>query len=103
MPRCRFRATGMDSSKRLQRATILTMELPPPPTKPDIPPGWRRLWQPRRGIFWMVLAFNALSSVLGGVLRSDVLSPVGMALVGGLALLNALAGMWLMVRMLRGE
>lgn len=74
----------------------------PTPTTP-IPRGWRRLWQPRRGIFWMVLAFNALSSVLGGVLRSDVLSPVGMALVGSLALLNALAGMWLMVRMLKGD
>ena len=51
----------------------------------------------------MMVAFNVISSVLGGVLRSDVLSPVGMALVGGLALMNALAGMWLMVRMLKGE
>lgn len=50
-----------------------------------------------------MLAFNALSSVMGVVLRSDVLSPTGMAVVGVLALGNALAGMWLMVRMLKGE
>ena len=79
------------------------MENPPLSNKSDIQPGWRRLWQPRRGVFWMMVAFNVISSVLGGVLRSDVLSPVGMALVGGLALMNALAGMWLMVRMLKGE
>ena len=74
----------------------------PTPTTP-IPRGWRRLWQPRRAVFWLMLAFNALSSVMGGVLRSDLLSPAGMAVVGVLALGNALAGMWLMLRMLKGE
>ena len=29
----------------------------------------RRLWQPRRGLFWLVLAFNALSSVLAWYLH----------------------------------
>ena len=27
-------------------------------------PAWRRLWQPRRGVFWLMLAFNLLSSLM---------------------------------------
>ena len=70
---------------------------------PPRPAGWRRLWQPRRGVFWLMLGFNLLSSLMAGVLRSEVLSPTGTALVGLLALTNALAGMWLAVRLLKGE
>ena len=65
--------------------------------------GLARLWQPRRGVFWLMVGFNLLSSFMGGVLRSDMLSPVGMAVVGVFALTNALAGMWLAWRLLRGD
>ena len=67
------------------------------------PRGLRRLWQPRRGVFWLMVGFNLLSSAMGAVLRSDVLSGLGLALVGGLALANALAGMWIAWRLLRGD
>ena len=79
----------------------------PPAHMPDVlpprPTGWRRLWQPQRGVFWLMLGFNLLSSFMAGVLRSDLLSPAGSLVVGLLALTNALAGMWLAVRLLKGE
>lgn len=31
---------------------------------PFQPSSLRRLWQPRRGLFWVMLAFNLLSSAL---------------------------------------
>lgn len=65
--------------------------------------SWGRLWQPRRGVFWLMLAFNALSSLMTWALRSDMLSTAGMVVVTVLALGNCLAGMWLAVRLLRGE
>lgn len=56
----------------------------------------RRVWQPRRGLFWLMLAFNALSSVLAWVLH--LLQPTGGLLVGLtlLALANAAMGWWLL-------
>jgi hypothetical protein len=54
-------------------------------------------------VFWLMVGFNLLSSFMGGVLRSDMLSPVGMAVVAVFALTNALAGMWLAWRLLRGD
>ncbi len=65
--------------------------------------GFVRLWQPRRGLFWLMVAFNLLSSFMGGVLRSDMLSPLGMAVVGVFASGNALAGTWLAWRLWRGD
>lgn len=66
-------------------------------------PAWQRLWQPRRGVFWLMLAFNLLSSVLAWVLRSTPLNTLGLVVVGLLALANALAGLWLTARLWRGE
>ncbi|MEX1166185.1 MAG: hypothetical protein WEK74_04840 [Hydrogenophaga sp.] len=56
----------------------------------------RRLWQPRRGLFWLMLAFNALSSVLGWTLHW--VQPTGALLVmlTLFALANALMGWWLL-------
>lgn len=66
-------------------------------------PAWRRLWQPRRGVFWLMLAFNLLSSLMAWVLRSFPLTTVGLLLVGLLALANAGAGLWLAARLWRGD
>lgn len=65
--------------------------------------GLLRLWQPRRGVFWLMVGFNLLSTFMSGVLRSELLSPLGMAVVGVFALGNAVAGMWLAWRLLRGD
>ncbi len=65
--------------------------------------AFRRLWQPRRGVFWLMLAFNALSSVMAWALRSEMLSTAGMLVAALLALGNCLAGMWLALRLARGE
>lgn len=53
----------------------------------------RRLWQPRNPLFWMMLAFNVLSSVLGWMMRALPLNGLGLTLVGVLALGNVLMGL----------
>lgn len=70
---------------------------------PGAQKGLARLWQPRRTLFWLMVAVNLLSTLWGWLLRSDTLNTLGMAVVGVLALSNALAGMWLAWRMLRGD
>ncbi len=62
-----------------------------------------RLWQPRRGVWWLMLSFNVLSSGFAWALRALPLSTTGLLIFGGLGLVNALAGMWITVRLLRGE
>jgi hypothetical protein len=56
----------------------------------------RRVWQPQRGLFWLMLAFNALSSVLAWTLH--LLQPTGglLVLLTLLALSNAVMGWWLL-------
>ncbi len=70
---------------------------------PSQTPAWRRLWQPRRGAFWLMVAFNLLSSLMAWVLRTAPLNTTGLLLVGLLGLANALAGLWLAARLWRGE
>jgi uncharacterized membrane protein HdeD (DUF308 family) len=55
-----------------------------------------RLWQPRRGLFWLMLAFNALSSVLAWALH--LMQPTGalLVLLTLFALGNVLMGWWLL-------
>jgi hypothetical protein len=53
----------------------------------------RRLWQPRNPLFWMMLGFNALSSVCTWVLRSQPLNMFGLLLVGSVALINVACGL----------
>ncbi len=63
----------------------------------------KRLWQPRNPMFWLMLAFNGLSSVMAWVLHLG--QPTG-AMLWGLTLLalgNALAGMGLLWRLWADE
>jgi hypothetical protein len=55
-----------------------------------------RLWQPKRGLFWLMLVFNAMSSVLAWVLHW--MQPTGSILIvlTLLTLGNAGMGWWLL-------
>lgn len=60
-----------------------------------------RLWQPRRGLFWLMLAFNLLSSLCTWALRALPLNTLGLALLTGVALANVGCGLvaaWLLLR-----
>ncbi len=62
---------------------------------------FKRLWQPRRGLFWMMLAFNALSSLCSWALRALPLNTAGLLLISGVALLNVgfgLVAAWQLMR-----
>ncbi len=53
-----------------------------------------RLWQPGRALFWLMVAFNVLSSVGSYVMRNGSLSDAGMLLVGCVSLINVAGGLW---------
>ncbi len=61
---------------------------------------WRRLWQPRRPLFWLWVAFSALSSVFGWALRLPGLTDAGVVLFGLLALANVAASLVVLWRLL---
>ena len=63
---------------------------------------WRRLWQPRSGLFWQMLAFNLFSSLCAWALRSLPLNGAGVLLVGVLGLANCGFGLWAAWRLLQG-
>jgi 4-hydroxybenzoate polyprenyltransferase len=59
-----------------------------------------RLLQPRKPAFWLMLALNLLSAVLGWVVQTQQLNLLGSVLVAGFAIGNAILGMrlaWLLV------
>lgn len=56
----------------------------------------RRVWQPHRGLFWLMLAFNGLSSVLGWTLHLAQPTGAVLVLLTVFALANALMGWWLL-------
>jgi len=61
----------------------------------------KRLWQPRRGLFWMMVMFNVLSSVCTYAMRAYPLNRVGMLLLAFVALLNVAFGLlaaWQLMR-----
>lgn len=62
-----------------------------------------RLWQPRRAVFWMMVMFNLLSSGFTLAMRALPLSDTGMVIFAALAIVNSLCGLWLAVRLLKGE
>jgi hypothetical protein len=62
-----------------------------------------RLWQPRRPIWWLMLGFNVLSSGFAWALRALPLTPTGLVVFGLLGIGNALCGMWIAARLLRGD
>lgn len=75
-------------------------------SSPPAPPSrWKlaRLWQPRRAVFWTMVGFNVLSSWFAWGLRALPLNETGTLLFGGLGLANALCGLWLAARLMRGE
>lgn len=60
-----------------------------------------RLWQPTRGLFWMMVFFNAMSSVCTYAMRALPLNTVGMLLLAFVALMNVACGLavaWMLVR-----
>jgi hypothetical protein len=62
-----------------------------------------RLYQPRNPLFWIMLALNVLSYALAWIVHNRALNTLGMLLVGGFALVNAVLGMWLMWRLVKTE
>ena len=53
----------------------------------------RRLWQPSKPLFWMMLGFNLLSSVCTWALQTQPLNGFGLLLLSGIALLNVAMGL----------
>lgn len=62
-----------------------------------------RLWQPRNPAFWLLVVLNLLSVVISLIVRSRDLSPVIALVLGAFALGNALLGLAIAWRMMRGE
>ena len=60
-----------------------------------------RLYQPSNPLFWLMVALNVLSYALAWIVQNRALNRLGMLLVGGFALVNAVIGMWLMWRLLK--
>ena len=60
-----------------------------------------RLYQPNNPLFWLMMALNALSFGLAWIVQNRALNTLGMLLVGGFALANAVLGMWLMWRLVK--
>ena len=58
-----------------------------------------RIYQPRNPLFWIMLALNALSYALAWIVQNRSLNTLGMLLVGGFALVNAVLGIWLLWRL----
>ncbi len=63
----------------------------------------RRLWQPRKGLFWMMLGFNALSSLCTWAMRALPLNTLGLLLIGAIALLNVAFGLLAAWKLMRGD
>ena len=63
----------------------------------------RRLWQPSKPLFWMMVAFNALSSLCTWVLRALPLNTLGLLLVGTMALINVTFGLLAAWKLMQGE
>ncbi len=61
-----------------------------------------RIYQPRNPMFWLMVAFNVLSWVLGWITHTVSLNLVGSLLVTGFAIGNAVIGAWLAWRLVNG-
>jgi hypothetical protein len=62
-----------------------------------------RLYQPRNPAFWLMVAFNLMSTLLAWVARTYALAPAVSLLLAGIAIGNALIGLWLMQRLMRDK
>ena len=59
----------------------------------------KRLWQPRNPLFWLMLVFNGLSSVMAWTLQLVPLTGPARGMLAVLALGNAAAGAVLLWRL----
>ena len=64
---------------------------------------WRRIWQPRRGLFWLMLGFNLLSSLCAWALRTLPLNTAGQLLLAFVAAFNVAFGLLAAWQLLREE
>lgn len=62
-----------------------------------------RLWQPDKPLFWLMLAFNVLSSVCAWMMRTLPLSTPAQWLVGTVALGNVALGLLAAWRLMQEE
>lgn len=60
-----------------------------------------RLYQPRNPLFWIMVALNVLSYALAWIVQNRALNTLGMVVVGGFALVNAVIGMCLMWQLVK--
>ena len=58
-----------------------------------------RIYQPRNPLFWVMMALNVLSYALAWIVQNRSLNTLGMFVVAGFALVNAVMGMWLLWRL----
>jgi hypothetical protein len=65
--------------------------------------AFERLFQPRKPLFWVAVAFNLLSAVMVLALHSGVLSPVAQWVTALLALANNVLGGWAVWRLWRDD
>ncbi len=63
----------------------------------------RRLWQPKRAMFWMMVLFNLLSSACTYVMQTWPLNTMGLLVVGMVALMNVACGLLAALSLLREE
>ena len=61
----------------------------------------RWIYQPRNPLFWLMLLLNLLSYALAWIVQNRALNALGMLLVGGFALINAVVGTWLLWRLMQ--
>jgi len=62
-----------------------------------------RIYQPRNPVFWLLIGFNLMSTALAWIARSYDLAPLPALVVAGLAVANAVIGLFLMLRLMREE
>lgn len=58
-----------------------------------------RIYQPSNPLFWVMLALNLMSLVLGWVTHNQSLNALASVLVGGFAIGNAVLGSWIAWRL----
>ncbi|WP_418317125.1 hypothetical protein [Piscinibacter sakaiensis] len=64
---------------------------------------WRRLWQPRSGMFWLMIVFNVLSSLCAWALRTLPLTDGAKLVLALVALMNVGFGLLAAWQLLRSE
>ena len=60
-----------------------------------------RIFQPRNPLFWIMLSLNVLSMMLAWLVENRSLNGLGVAVVAGFALINAVLGAWLAWRLVK--